>query len=167
MIEKIYLHINPLIHNVIILRFLKKVFTSNVLVSTNGINCTQNMYMYIDFHKNQNLLSHIYSHLIVWSGLKVWSSLHNIEIVFYFTLWLPLLYLINDILQQNGKKDKCLWQFTSCVIMMRITNIRKQFLYITIALTEAYIDVLYAVILCWRGEGVNYLCDHCSCIFHR
>lgn len=167
MIEKIYLHINPLIHNVIILRFLKKVFTSNVLVSTNGINCTQNMYMYIDFHKNQNLLSHIYSHLIAWSGFKGLKLITQywdcILLYTMITFALPYKWYIAT----KWKKDKCLWQFTSCVIMMRITNIRKQFLYITIALTEAYIDVLYAVILCWRGEGVNYLCDHCSCIFHR
>lgn len=53
------------------------------------------------------------------------------------------------------------FNIVNCVAMIKNIDLRKhnQFLiYITISLTEVFIDVLYIVILFWRQEGVEYFC---------
>lgn len=49
----------------------------------------------------------------------------------------------------------------NCVVMFKNKDLRKHnqfFVYITISLTEAFICVLFIVIIFWRQDGVEYFC---------
>lgn len=55
-----------------------------------------------------------------------------------------------------------LLNITNCLVMMRNKDLRKHnqfFVYISISLTEAFIDALYIVLLYWRDGGVEYFCQ--------
>lgn len=54
-----------------------------------------------------------------------------------------------------------LLNIVNCVVMIKNKDLRKHnqfFVYITISLTEAFVDVLYMVIFFWRQGGLEYFC---------